>query len=122
MRHKEIYAIKVHGSIKFAADFALSLVTEKLKSRIHFFTSLDSVKGIDRSILPLEYGGTIPMIEMIGFLFYYYYYQYFILLNWKIKLVHLFFSSLFYFLKNCGKLKWLHYSRFLRITIKCEFI
>lgn len=66
MRHKEICAIKMHGSIKFAADFALGLVTDKLRSRIKFFTSLDSVKGIDQSILPSEYGGTMSMIEMIG--------------------------------------------------------
>lgn len=77
MRHKEICAIKMHGSIKFAADFALGLVTEKLRSRIKFFTSLDSVKGIDKSILPLEYGGTMPMAEMTGL---------FIFPNWKISL------------------------------------
>lgn len=67
MRHKEICAIKVHGSIKFAADFALGLITEKLKSRIQFHTSLASAAGaIDVSILPQEYGGTMPMAEMIG--------------------------------------------------------
>lgn len=66
MRHKEIAAFKMHGSIKFAADFALGLVTEKLRSRIKFFTSLDAAKIIDRSILPLEYGGKIPMAVMIG--------------------------------------------------------
>ncbi|XP_031633047.1 alpha-tocopherol transfer protein-like [Contarinia nasturtii] len=65
MRHKEIVAFKMHASIKFAADFALGLVTEKLRSRVKFFTSLESAKVIDRSILPLEYGGTIPMAEMI---------------------------------------------------------
>lgn len=67
MRHKEICAIKVHGSIKFAADFALGLITEKLKSRIKFHTTLASAaEAIDVSLLPLEYGGTMPMSEMIG--------------------------------------------------------
>lgn len=66
MRHKEINAIKMHASVKFAADFALGLVTEKMRSRIKFFTTLDSAKSIDKSLLPLEYGGTIPMAEMIG--------------------------------------------------------
>lgn len=56
----------MHPSIKFAADFALGLVTEKLRSRIKIFTSLDTVEGIDRSILPLEYGGKMPMAKMIG--------------------------------------------------------
>lgn len=66
MRHKEIIAFKMHASIKFAADFALGLVTEKLRSRVKFFTSLETAKVIDRSILPLEYGGTVPMVDMIG--------------------------------------------------------
>lgn len=66
MRHKEINAIKMHASIKFAADFALGLVTEKLRNRIKFLTSVETVKGIDRSILPSEYGGTMPMSKMIG--------------------------------------------------------
>lgn len=67
MRHKEITAFKVHASIKFAADFALGLVTQKLRSRIKFFTSLEAAKcNIDKNILPLEYGGTIPMADMIS--------------------------------------------------------
>ena len=66
MRHKAIVAFKMHASIKFAADFALGLVTEKLRSRIKFFTTLDAAKVVDRSILPSEYGGKIPMAQMIG--------------------------------------------------------
>lgn len=66
MRHKEINAIRMHASVKFAADFALGMVTEKLRSRIKFYVSLESAKTIDRSILPLEYGGSIPMAQMIG--------------------------------------------------------
>lgn len=66
MRHKEINAVRMHASVKFAADFALGMVTEKLRSRIKFYVSLDSAKTIDRSILPKEYGGSMPMAEMIG--------------------------------------------------------
>lgn len=66
MRHKEISAIQMHASVKFAADFALGLVTEKLRNRIKFYVSLDAAKTIDRSILPKEYGGAMPMAEMIG--------------------------------------------------------
>lgn len=67
MRHKEICAIKMHGSIKFAADFALGLVTQKLRGRIQFHTSIASAaENIDLSLLPLEYGGTMPMAKMIG--------------------------------------------------------
>lgn len=66
MRHKSIIGFKMHASIKFAADFALGLVTEKLRSRIKIFTTLDSVDCIDRKVLPQEYGGTMPMAKMIG--------------------------------------------------------
>lgn len=66
MRHKEIHAVRVHPSVKFAADFALGMVTEKLKKRIKFYTTLDAAKSIDRALLPKEYGGTVPMAKMIG--------------------------------------------------------
>lgn len=69
MRHKAIIGFKMHASVKFAADFGLGLVTEKLRNRIKIFTTLDSVDCIDRSILPKEYGGTMPMAKMIGNLF-----------------------------------------------------
>lgn len=66
MRHKEINAVRMHPSVKFAADFALGMVSEKMRHRIKFFTTLDSAKSIDKSLLPAEYGGTLPMAEMIG--------------------------------------------------------
>lgn len=66
MRHKEICGINVHASVKFAVDFALSLVSEKMKSRIKLYTSIESADHIDKAMLPMEYGGTIPMAEMIG--------------------------------------------------------
>ena len=66
MRHKEINVINVNPSIKFAVDFGLALVTEKMKKRIHFYTSLDQATDLDKSLMPQEYGGTMPMKEMIG--------------------------------------------------------
>lgn len=66
MRHKEICGINVHASVKFAVDFALSLVSEKMKSRIKLYTTIESAGHIDKSLLPMEYGGTMPMAEMIG--------------------------------------------------------
>lgn len=65
MRHKEINAINVHPSLKIAVDFGLSLVSEKMRNRIRFYTSLDEADNIDRSLLPKEYGGEMPMAEMI---------------------------------------------------------
>lgn len=67
MRHKEIKAFNINGSIKFAVDFALGLVSEKMKNRIKIYTSVESaMKTVDISLLPKEYGGVTPMADMIG--------------------------------------------------------
>jgi hypothetical protein len=34
MRHKEIYGVNVPLSLKFALDFGLSLISEKIRSRV----------------------------------------------------------------------------------------
>jgi len=68
MRHKEVHAINAHPSLKFALDFGMSLISDKIKSRIKIYTSLEDAinSKMDTSMLPKEYGGTIPMKEMIG--------------------------------------------------------
>lgn len=68
MRHKEVHAINAHPSLKFALDFGMSLISEKIKSRVKIYTSLEDAKNnkMDTSMLPKEYGGTMPMKEMIG--------------------------------------------------------
>lgn len=67
MRHKEIQGFNLHGSIKFAVDFALALVSEKMKNRIKIHTSIEAaMKTVDISLFPKEYGGITPMAEMIG--------------------------------------------------------
>lgn len=67
MRHKEIRAFNVHGSVKFAVDFALALVSEKMRNRIKICTSIESAaKAIDVTLLPKEYGGITPMADMIA--------------------------------------------------------
>lgn len=69
MRHKEVHAINCHPSMKFAIDFGMSLISEKIRRRIKFYTSLEDCinsKYMDLECLPKEYGGTMPMAEMIG--------------------------------------------------------
>lgn len=68
MRHKEVHAINSHPSLKFALDFGLSLISDKIRSRVKIYTSLEDAINhkMDVSMLPKEYGGTIPMKEMIG--------------------------------------------------------
>ncbi|VVC93793.1 unnamed protein product [Leptidea sinapis] len=64
MRHKEIYGVNVHPTIKFALDFGMALISEKIRKRVKLYTSVEDVE-IDKNLLPLEYGGTTPMKEMI---------------------------------------------------------
>ncbi|KAK0180860.1 hypothetical protein PV327_003197 [Microctonus hyperodae] len=67
MRHKEVHAINTHSSLKFALDFGMSLISEKIKKRVKIYTSLEDAieQKMDTSMLPKEYGGTMPMKEMI---------------------------------------------------------
>ncbi|PBC34710.1 clavesin-2-like [Apis cerana] len=67
MRHKEVHAINTHPSLKFALDFGMSLISEKIKKRVKIYTSLEEAINhkMDTSLLPKEYGGTMPMKEMI---------------------------------------------------------
>ncbi|XP_058805531.1 alpha-tocopherol transfer protein-like [Phymastichus coffea] len=67
MRHKEVHAINAHPSLKFALDFGMSLISEKIRSRVKIYTSLEDAKSnkMDASMLPKEYGGSVPMKHMI---------------------------------------------------------
>lgn len=72
MRHKEVHGINTHPSMKFALDFGMSLISEKIKSRVRLYTNLEEALEngqLERDTLPKEYGGTIPMKEMIRKLF-----------------------------------------------------
>ncbi|CAH2036011.1 unnamed protein product, partial [Iphiclides podalirius] len=64
MRHKEIYGVNVHPTIKFALDFGMALISEKIRKRVKLYTAVEDVE-IDKSLLPREYGGVMPMKEMI---------------------------------------------------------
>lgn len=66
MRHKEIHGLKVHTSLKFAVDFALSQMSEKMRKRVYLHKKVEDVKSmIDKNLLPTEYGGKVPMSEMV---------------------------------------------------------
>ncbi|XP_018576771.1 alpha-tocopherol transfer protein-like [Anoplophora glabripennis] len=68
MRHKEVHGINTLASMKFALDFGMSLISDKIKSRVRLYTNLDEALGsgyLERDVLPKEYGGTMPMDEMI---------------------------------------------------------
>lgn len=66
MRHKEIHGLKVHPSIKFVVDFALSQMSPKMKKRVYLHKDTKHVKKIiAEDNLPLEYGGQTPMKTII---------------------------------------------------------
>lgn len=65
MRHKGFHTTIPIPSMKFLLDFGLALMTEKLRKRVMFHSKFDDPKAVDKSLLPLEYGGTIPMRDMI---------------------------------------------------------
>lgn len=65
MRHKEIHGMNVHATIKFALDFGMALISEKIRKRVKLYTNFKDVQ-IETSVLPKEYGGTMPMEEMIS--------------------------------------------------------
>lgn len=67
MRHKAIHALKVHTSIKFAVDFALSQMTDKMRRRVVLHRKAENIATVvDKKLLPLEYGGEVPMKDMIA--------------------------------------------------------
>ncbi|KAK9500677.1 hypothetical protein O3M35_001900 [Rhynocoris fuscipes] len=66
MRHKEVHAINIPSSLKYVLEWAMSLVSEKIQKRVKIYTSLEeATKSIDTNMLPKEYGGKMPMAEMI---------------------------------------------------------
>ncbi|KAK5640002.1 hypothetical protein RI129_010813 [Pyrocoelia pectoralis] len=67
-RHVEIHGLNVHPTMKFAYEFGVSLISEKIRKRIRLYSSLDEFwasGNMELDILPKEYGGVMPMSEMI---------------------------------------------------------
>ncbi|XP_063702428.1 retinaldehyde-binding protein 1-like [Culicoides brevitarsis] len=65
MRHKTVIAFNLSPSIKFAVDFGMALISEKMRKRINIYKDIDECDKIARDLLPAEYGGKIPMKQMI---------------------------------------------------------
>lgn len=66
MRHKEIHGFHVHPSLKFAIEFGMSLISDKIKQRVKIYTTAEEAQeSVDMQLLPKEYGGEMPMDEMI---------------------------------------------------------
>ncbi|XP_013112504.2 clavesin-1 isoform X1 [Stomoxys calcitrans] len=66
MRHKETHFINIPHYANRIIDLAVSMLTDKLKKRIIVHKNIDALKSkIDPAILPKEYGGTVPLADMI---------------------------------------------------------
>lgn len=66
MRHKEFHLLKVHPALIFAVNFAIAQVSTKMKKRVFCYKKVEDVtRVIENKILPAEYGGVMPMSEMI---------------------------------------------------------
>lgn len=66
MRHKGFHVMNIHKSLNFISNFILSHMNEKLRKRTQLYSSFKEFKAINKKFLPKEYGGKIPMSEMIG--------------------------------------------------------
>ncbi|XP_076244833.1 clavesin-2 [Calliopsis andreniformis] len=67
MRHKETHFVNIPSCANKFIEFAISLLNDKLKARILVHKSVEELKdAIEPRILPKEYGGEIPLSEMIA--------------------------------------------------------
>lgn len=66
MRHRETHFVNLPPFASKFIEFGMSVISEKLKNRVILHKTVDDLKTkVDPKILPKEYGGTIPMIDMI---------------------------------------------------------
>ncbi|KAJ9573518.1 hypothetical protein L9F63_009082 [Diploptera punctata] len=67
MRHKATHFFNVPHYANKVFEFFIGLLNEKLKDRIKLHTSIDDLKeAVNPKILPKEYGGEVPMADMIA--------------------------------------------------------
>ncbi|XP_029038110.2 clavesin-1 [Osmia bicornis bicornis] len=68
MRHKETHFVNIPSYATKVIEFGISLLNDKLRARILVHKSLEDLKASvqDPRILPKEYGGEIPLSDMIA--------------------------------------------------------
>jgi len=67
MRHQEIHFLNLPWTMSLIFQFAKSLLSDKIRKRFQTHSNVESLrKAVDVSVLPAEYGGTIPMIDCIN--------------------------------------------------------
>lgn len=67
MRHKETHFVNIPSFANKVIEFALSLTSDKLKKRMFLDKTIDDLKTrVNPALLPKEYGGSVPMADMIA--------------------------------------------------------
>ncbi|KAG7201498.1 hypothetical protein KM043_004254 [Ampulex compressa] len=67
MRHKETHFVNIPSCATKIIEFAISLLNDKLKARILVHKSVQDLReAVSSKILPKEYGGEVPLSEMIA--------------------------------------------------------
>ncbi|KAF7988467.1 hypothetical protein HCN44_001040 [Aphidius gifuensis] len=67
MRHKQTHFINIPICASKILEFAVSLLNDKLRSRIMVHKNVEELReAVDPKILPKEYGGKIPLADMIA--------------------------------------------------------
>ncbi|VVD02790.1 clavesin-2 [Leptidea sinapis] len=68
MRHKEFQLFNVPAALKYIIDFAATKVSTKMSDRLRLHTTHKGMyKEVDLSCLPVEFGGDIPLQEMVKY-------------------------------------------------------
>lgn len=66
MRHKETHFLNIPHYANKVIEFALNIISEKLKKRVFLDKSIEELTSrVDPKLLPKEYGGEIPMADMV---------------------------------------------------------
>lgn len=66
MRHKQIHFLNLPAPLKYLYDFCRSRFSQKMRTRFLIHDSVDDLrKHVDKKCLPREYGGDMPMAQMI---------------------------------------------------------
>lgn len=65
-RHKGIHVVNLSPALQYVASFAVKHSNEKMRERIKFYSSFDELTIVNKSSLPKEVGGTIPLKELSG--------------------------------------------------------
>ncbi|XP_034106465.1 clavesin-1 [Drosophila sulfurigaster albostrigata] len=66
MRHKQTHFVNIPHYANRIIELGVSMLSDKLKKRIIVHKNVEALKTkIDPAILPKEYGGTMPIAEMI---------------------------------------------------------